>query len=394
MGISYFKFWQYDPGLPGWRDRGNGEITGDVGNWVLAWPNFTIFANYPVRYYLQQTGGDPINGDISIAWTGPTVNVSWTGLSSQIVGSSAPTLDTDGVLEQAHYGNTDKQVYLRSQILDCPNFASDFKVVMSGPDGFTDVVSGTGLPTGMDPASGVLSAGVLVPQVVGGSITAIALRAGGGLLRQGTYRVLATIGGVVTPIGQAVVAASVAYTAFEIASYIGRSLISGPTAAPIQIEYTLPTAPSCPTDYIPAQPLPQELAPSPPTGLEPAPITPPDTPDPGPTPKPVGLDICCSYLGDCLDGIKSALYAQNSHLDYLGECIDVRGAEIQKTLSQILGVLVEFQKNGVKLDEELKQVLQDIAKSLVVGYDDPGGIKERIADICATFLNLIDSRRG
>jgi len=42
----------------------------------------------------------------------------------------------------------------------------------------------------------------------------------------------------------------------------------------------------------------------------------------------------------------------------------------------------------------LSWIIEEIAKSLIVGYDDPEGIKERVADICADFLNLIDSRRG
>lgn len=277
--------------------------------------------------------------------------------------------------------------------LSCDTFATEAVVVLSGEDGYTDTITMAGLPVNMEESSGSVS-GVFAPVVAAGAVTSIAVRANGGLLRAGTYRLMAMLGGTLTPIGQGVVAAVTAYTVLELLYTVGRSVLASPTAPPMQLEYQLPTPPACPTDYIPAQPLPQELNPVPPTLPKPREITPPDTPDPGDPAIPPGLDACCGYIGACINGIRKGLYDQNHHLDYVGECIDTRGAEINKTLQELLSIIKGMEENGVPVDEELKDILRDIAKSLIVGYDDPEGIKERIADICASFLNLIDSRRG
>jgi len=214
-----------------------------------------------------------------------------------------------------------------------------------------------------------------------------------GYMRFGTYTVIAKVAGTLIPLASLVVTAMNVYQIMETVEPLARSLMDSSDFQGFTLSYDLATA-SCPPGEPNGVISQWERDPLPPTEYVPEPWEAPDTPDPGSTIKPVGLDDCCSYLGDCMDGIKSALYAQNAHVDAHAHLIDLRFAELTARVSGIWDTLKSIQADQGASNEDLKAVLQDIAKSLVVGYDDPDGIKERIADICAAFLNLIDSRRG
>jgi len=143
----------------------------------------------------------------------------------------------------------------------------------------------------------------------------------------------------------------------------------------------------CPPTEPPAPPVPEPEDPPGPSGEnEPQPQTQTETEPISPTPT--TPDLCCSEVVAALNSIKSALWAQQRQAETLNENLRVGFSNLAERLSGIQDTLLE--PKGCPCEKWL----EEIAKSLVVGYDDPEGIKERIADICASFLNLIDSRRG
>lgn len=154
----------------------------------------------------------------------------------------------------------------------------------------------------------------------------------------------------------------------------------------VAVYFDCPGAP-CPSgDIIPYVPPSIEQPPYPPPDTIEQPTTPVE-PEP-PTTPPTTTDLCCSEIVGGLGKIKEALWANQRQLENVGRQLESGLQGIQDQLKAANDSLLEAPKCPCE------KWLEDIAKSLIVGYDDPDGIKERIADICASFLNLIDSRRG